>query len=51
MPVGTRGARWRAAASTGPSGAALCRVLPDREWITRIGTGRAVRVTRPAPAP
>lgn len=29
----------------GVAGAALCRVLLDREWITRIGTGRAVRVT------
>jgi DNA-binding transcriptional ArsR family regulator len=29
----------------GTAGAALCRVVLDREWITRVGTSRAVRVT------
>ena len=31
----------------GAAGAALCRTLLDREWITRIGTSRAVRITPP----
>jgi DNA-binding transcriptional ArsR family regulator len=29
----------------GVAGAAVCRTLLNREWITRIGSGRAVRVT------
>jgi hypothetical protein len=29
----------------GVAGAVLCQTLLSREWITRIGTGRAIRVT------
>jgi hypothetical protein len=29
----------------GTAGAHLCHTLLDRDWITRIGSGRAIRVT------